>query len=70
MVDVRLAATATAQTPIVPEGNISSTALVFVIAIMTFLACLTLGRRHGRARHRRILAIADRPRSDHPDQAR
>lgn len=31
------------QTPIVPDGNISSTALVFVIAIMTFLACLTLG---------------------------
>ena len=31
------------QTPIVPNGNISSTALVFVIAIMTFLACLTLG---------------------------
>lgn len=32
-----------AQAPIVPEGSISSTALVFVIAIMTFLACLTLG---------------------------
>ena len=31
------------QTPIVPDGNISATALVFVIAIMTFLACLTLG---------------------------
>lgn len=31
------------QTPIVPNGNISSTALIFVIAIMTFLACLTLG---------------------------
>jgi cell division transport system permease protein len=31
------------QAPIVPEGSISSTALVFVIAIMTFLACLTLG---------------------------
>ena len=30
-------------TPIVPDGNISSTALVFVIAIMTFLACLTFG---------------------------
>jgi cell division transport system permease protein len=30
-------------TPIVPEGNVTSTALVFVIAIMTFLACLTLG---------------------------
>ena len=29
--------------PIVPDGNISSTALVFVIAIMTFLACLTFG---------------------------
>ncbi len=26
-----------------PDGNISSTALVFVIAIMTFLACLTFG---------------------------
>lgn len=32
-----------AQAPIVPEGSVSSTALVFVIAIMTFLACLTLG---------------------------
>jgi cell division transport system permease protein len=32
-----------AQAAIVPEGSISSTALVFVIAIMTFLACLTLG---------------------------
>lgn len=32
-----------AQAPIVPEGSISSTALIFVIAIMTFLACLTLG---------------------------
>ena len=31
------------QSPIVPEGSIASTALVFVIAIMTFLACLTLG---------------------------
>ena len=31
------------QRPIVPEGSIASTALVFVIAIMTFLACLTLG---------------------------
>ncbi len=31
------------QAPIVPDGNVSSTALVFVIAIMTFLACLTLG---------------------------
>jgi cell division transport system permease protein len=31
------------QASIVPEGSISSTALVFVIAIMTFLACLTLG---------------------------
>ena len=34
---------ADSQTPIVPDGNISATALVFVIAIMTFLACLTLG---------------------------
>ena len=33
----------TGQRPIVPEGSIASTALVFVIAIMTFLACLTLG---------------------------
>lgn len=31
------------QSPIVPDGNISATALSFVIAIMTFLACLTLG---------------------------
>lgn len=31
------------QASIVPDGNVSSTALVFVIAIMTFLACLTLG---------------------------
>jgi cell division transport system permease protein len=31
------------QASIVPVGNVSSTALVFVIAIMTFLACLTLG---------------------------
>ena len=32
-----------AQASIVPVGNVSSTALIFVIAIMTFLACLTLG---------------------------
>lgn len=31
------------QRPIVPEGSVASTALVFVIAIMTFLASLTLG---------------------------
>jgi cell division transport system permease protein len=31
------------QASIVPEGSVSSTALVFVIAIMTFLACLTFG---------------------------
>ncbi|MGB8816933.1 MAG: ABC transporter permease [Rhizobiaceae bacterium] len=31
------------RAPIVPESNVTSTALVFVIAIMTFLACLTLG---------------------------
>ncbi len=31
------------RTPIVPEQNVASTALVFVIAIMTFLSCLTLG---------------------------
>lgn len=29
--------------PIVPEGNVAGRALVFVIAIMTFLACLTQG---------------------------
>ncbi|GGA90908.1 cell division protein FtsX [Brucella endophytica] len=32
-----------AQTPIVPQGNVAGTALIIVIAIMTFLACLTLG---------------------------
>lgn len=31
------------QAPIVPDSSTSSTALVIVIAIMTFLACLTLG---------------------------
>ncbi|WP_199194732.1 cell division protein FtsX [Phyllobacterium phragmitis] len=31
------------QTPIVPQGNVAGTALIIVIAIMTFLACLTLG---------------------------
>lgn len=31
------------STPIVPDGSITGTALVIVIAIMTFLACLTLG---------------------------
>jgi cell division transport system permease protein len=30
-------------TPIVPERNVVGNALVFVIAIMTFLSCLTLG---------------------------
>lgn len=30
-------------TPIVPGGNVAGTALVIVIAIMTFLACLTMG---------------------------
>jgi cell division transport system permease protein len=30
-------------TPIVPEQNVAGRALVFVIAIMTFLSCLTLG---------------------------
>src|SRR5215213_4891935 len=29
--------------PIVPERNVVGSALVFVIAIMTFLSCLTLG---------------------------
>ena len=29
--------------PIVPEQNVVGRALVFVIAIMTFLSCLTLG---------------------------
>ena len=33
----------TRRTPIVPQQNVASTALVFVIAIMTFLSCLTLG---------------------------
>lgn len=32
-----------APSPIVPAGNIAGRALVFVIAIMTFLSCLTLG---------------------------
>jgi cell division transport system permease protein len=31
------------QSPIVPGGNVAGTALLIVIAIMTFLACLTLG---------------------------
>lgn len=31
------------QTAIVPEGNIAGRALIFVIAIMTFLSCLTWG---------------------------
>ncbi len=31
------------RNPIVPQQNVASTALVFVIAIMTFLSCLTLG---------------------------
>ncbi|GAB1580133.1 cell division protein FtsX [Phyllobacterium phragmitis] len=31
------------QSPIVPQGNVAGTALIIVIAIMTFLACLTLG---------------------------
>lgn len=31
------------QTPIVPQQNVAGTALVFVIGIMTFLSCLTLG---------------------------
>ncbi|PHP65638.1 ABC transporter permease [Zhengella mangrovi] len=30
-------------TPIVPSGNVAGRALIFVIAIMTFLSCLTLG---------------------------
>ena len=32
-----------ASAPIVPEGNMAGNALVFVIAIMTFLAALTIG---------------------------
>jgi cell division transport system permease protein len=32
-----------ARTPIVPSRNVAGTALVVVIAIMTFLSCLTLG---------------------------
>ena len=35
--------TARRPTPIVPSGNVAGRALVFVIAIMTFLSCLTLG---------------------------
>lgn len=31
------------RNPIVPQQNVASTALVFVIAIMTFLSCLTMG---------------------------
>jgi cell division transport system permease protein len=31
------------MTPIVPEQNVAGRALLFVIAIMTFLSCLTLG---------------------------
>jgi cell division transport system permease protein len=31
------------QSPIVPQGNVAGTALIIVIAIMTFLACLTFG---------------------------
>lgn len=31
------------QSPIVPGGNVAGTALIIVIAIMTFLACLTFG---------------------------
>ncbi|MBL8583518.1 MAG: ABC transporter permease, partial [Rhizobiaceae bacterium] len=29
--------------PIVPPGNVAGSALILVIAIMTFLSCLTLG---------------------------
>lgn len=32
-----------AAAPIVPPGNVAGSAMVFVIAIMTFLSCLTLG---------------------------
>ncbi|MDA4630929.1 hypothetical protein NZA98_07340, partial [Escherichia coli] len=31
------------QAPIVPAGNVVGHALMIVIAIMTFLACLTIG---------------------------
>src|SRR5690606_20017289 len=34
---------ASRPTPIVPTRNVAGSALVFVIAIMTFLSCLTLG---------------------------
>lgn len=34
---------ARSASPIVPAGNIAGRALIFVIAIMTFLSCLTLG---------------------------
>ncbi len=40
---LRLRPGAPRRNPIVPQQNVASTALVFVIAIMTFLSCLTLG---------------------------
>jgi cell division transport system permease protein len=40
---LRRAAPQRAATPIVPSQNVAGSALVLVIAIMTFLSCLTLG---------------------------
>ena len=54
-------------TPIVPPANVSGHALIAVIAIMTFLSCLTLGAVTLVARYSRDMAKPDRPRSDHPD---
>lgn len=39
----RLTSSARGPAPIVPDGNIAGRALIFVIAIMTFLSCLTWG---------------------------
>ena len=46
---------------IVPERNVVGNALVFVIAIMTFLSCLTLGRGDFGARHGIGVGKPDRP---------
>ena len=56
--------------PIVPSQNVAGRALVFVIAIMTFLSCLTLGAVTLVSDSAASLGKPDRARGDDPDQAR
>jgi cell division transport system permease protein len=56
--------------PIVPSSNIQGNALIVVIAIMAFLACLTLGAVSMVRATAASWGKSDLPRDHPPDQAR